>query len=315
MAPTPQPVKKFLEKPDLATAEKLLKSDTHAWNAGIFLFTTTAILEAFELLAPQILSLCRKAVNLAQVDLSFLRLATEPWDRLEEISIDHAILERASNISAVLFNGQWSDLGDWKAIWREYTPDDHGVVTSDHATALDCSNALLMSASKNQELVGIGLENIIAISMSDAVLIMDKDRAQEAKIAVRELKNKNVHQAETLPVDYRPWGWFESVDKGSKYQVKKIVVNPGAALSLQSHKHRAEHWIVVEGTAKVQINDKVKIVKENQSIYIPLGAMHRMENPGKVPLTLIEVQTGSYFGEDDIVRYEDVYSRGQGIKG
>ena len=161
----------------------------------------------------------------------------------------------------------------------------------------------------------MGLEDIIAVAMPDAVLVAHKDRAQDVKIAVNKLKEKGSAQAETLPRDYRPWGWYESIALGPRFQVKRIVVNPGAALSLQSHNHRSEHWIVVEGAAKVTIDDQVKTVTENQSVYIPLGAVHRMENPGKRPLTLIEVQTGSYFGEDDIIRYEDVYSRGQGAKG
>ena len=161
----------------------------------------------------------------------------------------------------------------------------------------------------------MGLKDIIAVAMPDAVLVAHKDRAQDVKTAVAKLKAKGVAQAETLPRDYRPWGWYESIALGPRFQVKRIVVNPGGALSLQSHNHRSEHWIVVEGSAKVTIDDDVKIVNENQSVYIPLGAVHRMENPGKLPLTLIEVQTGSYFGEDDITRYEDVYARGQGAKG
>jgi mannose-1-phosphate guanylyltransferase/mannose-6-phosphate isomerase len=200
-------------------------------------------------------------------------------------------------------------------MWREGHADETGVVTSGPTTALDCKNTLLQATSETQEIVAMGLEDIIAVAMPDAVLVAHKDRAQDVKIAVNKLKEKGATQAETLPRDYRPWGWYESIALGPRFQVKRIVVNPGAALSLQSHNHRSEHWIVVEGTAKVTIDDEVQTVTENQSVYIPLGAVHRMENPGKLPLTLIEVQTGSYFGEDDIIRYEDVYSRGQGAKG
>jgi mannose-1-phosphate guanylyltransferase/mannose-6-phosphate isomerase len=200
-------------------------------------------------------------------------------------------------------------------MWREGDADETGVVTSGPTTALDCKNTLLQATSETQEIVAMGLEDIIAVAMPDAVLVAHKDRAQDVKIAVNKLKEKGATQAETLPRDYRPWGWYESIALGPRFQVKRIVVNPGAALSLQSHNHRSEHWIVVEGTAKVTIDDEVQTVTENQSVYIPLGAVHRMENPGKLPLTLIEVQTGSYFGEDDIIRYEDVYSRGQGAKG
>jgi mannose-1-phosphate guanylyltransferase/mannose-6-phosphate isomerase len=224
-------------------------------------------------------------------------------------------MERAPNLSVMPYGGSWSDLGDWQAIWREGAADGAGVVTSGPSTALDCKNTLLQATSDTQPLVAIGLEDIIAVAMPDAVLVAHKDRTQDVKKAVAKLKADGAAQAETLPRDYRPWGWYESIALGPRFQVKRIVVNPGAALSLQSHNHRSEHWIVVEGTAKVTIDDDVKIVAENQSVYIPLGAVHRMENPGKLPLTLIEVQTGSYFGEDDIIRYDDVYARGQGAKG
>jgi mannose-1-phosphate guanylyltransferase/mannose-6-phosphate isomerase len=183
------------------------------------------------------------------------------------------------------------------------------VSTSGPATAIDCENTLLRSESETLEVVGIGLKNIMAIAMNDAVLVADMNRAQDVKLAVSALSAKGATQAVAFPKDHRPWGWFESLVVGDRFQVKRIVVHPGAALSLQSHVHRSEHWIVVEGTAKVTIDDKVQLVTENQSVYIPLGAVHRMENPGKVPMVLIEVQTGAYVGEDDIVRYEDVYAR------
>ena len=184
-----------------------------------------------------------------------------------------------------------------------------------NATAIDCSDSILRSESEQIELVGIGLDNIIAVATRDAVLVASKDRAQDVQRAVAVLKERKAPQAETFPKDHRPWGWFESLVVGSRFQVKRIVVHPGAALSLQSHFHRSEHWIVVEGTARVTVDSVVKLVTENESVYIPLGAVHRMENPGKLPMVLIEVQTGSYVGEDDIVRYEDVYARGQGAKG
>lgn len=188
-------------------------------------------------------------------------------------------------------------------------------MTSGPATAIDCTDSLLRAEDGQQALVGIGLTDIIAIAMPDAVLIAHKDCAQDVKHAVAALKTQGVVQAEILPRDYRPWGWFESLATGGRFQVKRIHVHPGAALSLQSHYHRSEHWIVVEGTAKVTVDNEVKLISENQSIYIPLGAIHRMENPGKVPMVLIEVQTGTYLGEDDIFRYDDNYARGQGAKG
>ncbi|MBF9050478.1 mannose-1-phosphate guanylyltransferase/mannose-6-phosphate isomerase [Roseobacter sp. HKCCD9010] len=314
-SPIPQPLKSFVEKPDQAKADTLLAGGMHLWNAGIFLFTNTAILKAFAENAPEVLSACRAAQEGAEKDLSFTRLKVEPWDALPDISIDYAVMERAENLTVVPYGGAWSDLGDWDAVWREGDADDKTVVTTGPATALDCDATLLHATSEAQQLVGIGLTNIVAVAMPDAVLVAHKDRAQDVKKTVAALKAKGVSQATTLPRDYRPWGWYESIVTGSRFQVKRIVVHPGASLSLQSHHHRAEHWIVVEGTAKVTVDDEVKLVTENQSVYIPLGALHRMENPGKVPLTLIEVQTGSYLGEDDIIRYEDVYARRQGAKG
>ena len=310
-----QPLSSFVEKPEAEAADVLLRGGMHLWNAGIFLFSTSNILTAFGQYAPQTLAEVRDAFGAAKADLGFTRLAAEPWARLEDISIDYAVMEHAPNLSVMPYGGYWSDLGDWQAIWREGEADGFGVVKDGPSTALDCKNTLLLATSEAQELVAMGLKDIIAVVMPDAVLVAHKDRAQDVKTAVAKLKAKGAAQAETLPRDYRPWGWYESIALGPKFQVKRIVVNPGGALSLQSHKHRSEHWIVVEGSAKVTIDDDVKIVTENQSVYIPLGAVHRMENPGKLPLTLIEVQTGSYFGEDDIIRYEDVYARGQGAKG
>ena len=314
-APVPQPLKGFVEKPDAATAAKLLAGGEHLWNAGIFLFSTTVLIAAFEAYAPDMLAHARRAVEAAEQDLGFTRFDPEAWAKLDDISIDYAVMEKATNLTAVPYGGAWSDLGDWGAVWRDLGPDETGVVTSGPATALECEGTLLRAEASSQQLVGIGLKDVIAIAMPDAVLVAHKDRAQDVKKAVAALKEKGVIQAETLPRDYRPWGWYESLVVGGRFQVKRIHVHPGAALSLQSHHHRSEHWIVVEGTAKVTIDDMVKLVAENESVYIPLGAVHRMENPGKVPMVLIEVQTGTYLGEDDIIRYEDVYARGQGAKG
>lgn len=313
--PVPQPLRSFVEKPDLDKAKALIAGGMHLWNAGIFLFSTTAILGAFAAHAPEVLAATCAAFDAAEKDLSFTRLAPTPWAELPDISIDYAVMERATNLTVVPYAGAWSDLGDWQAVWREAEADTTGTVTVGPASALDCHNTLLQATSEAQQLVGIGLTDIVAVAMPDAVLVAHKDRAQEVKQAVAALKAKSVPQAETLPRDYRPWGWYESLVVGPRFQVKRIVVQPGAALSLQSHHHRAEHWIVVEGTAKVTVDTEVKLVAENQSVYIPLAAVHRLENPGKLPLTLIEVQTGSYLGEDDIIRYEDVYARGQGAKG
>lgn len=306
---------RFVEKPDLPRAQEMFESGQYLWNSGIFLFRASAIIEAFHQHMPEMLGLVSQAVTDAQEDLGFLRLAPDPWAQLEDISIDHAVMEKADNLSVVPFSAGWSDLGGWDAVWREGARDDCGVQTSGDTTAIDCADTLLRADSKDLVLVGIGLKDLIVVAMDDAVLVADKSRAQDVRLAVETLKSKGVKQATELPKDHRPWGWFESLVIGPRFQVKRIHVHPGAALSLQSHVHRSEHWIVVEGTAKVTVNDETRLVTENESIYIPLGAVHRMENPGRVPMVLIEVQTGSYVGEDDIVRYDDRYARGQGARG
>ncbi len=312
----PVPLSRFVEKPDAETAAQMLASGNFLWNAGIFLFSVKAIIAAYQAHAPQLIAPVQAAVDGLAQDLNFYRLAETPWGAAEDISIDYAVMEKAENLSVVPFAGAWSDLGGWDAVWRESGPDkDSGVVTGGPATAIDCTDTLLRSESEGLELVGIGLKDTIVVATPDAVLVADASRAQDVKLAVSSLKQKGAKQATEFPRDHRPWGWFETLALGDRFQVKRIVVKPGAALSLQSHVHRSEHWIVVEGTAKVTIDETVQLVSENQSVYIPLGAVHRMENPGKVPMVLIEVQTGIYLGEDDIIRYEDIYSRGQGAKG
>ncbi len=314
-AAVPQPLKRFVEKPDAATAAQILASGRFLWNAGIFLLAASTLIEAAGQLQPAMLTAVGAALAEARTDLGFLRLAPAAWAQAEAISIDYAIMEKAGNLSVVPYAGAWSDLGGWEAIWREGGPDGQGVVARGAATAIDCRDTLLRSESPHLQLVGIGLQDIVAVAMPDAVLVAHRDRAQDVKLAVAALKQTGAAQAESFPMDHRPWGWFESLVLEQRFQVKRITVHPGAALSLQSHHHRAEHWIVVAGTARVTVDAEVRLITENQSVYIPLGARHRLENPGKVPLTLIEVQTGSYLGEDDIIRHDDVYARGQGAKG
>lgn len=308
-AATPQVLARFVEKPDVARATEMLAAGNFLWNAGIFLFSARTILDAYAAHAPDLIDGAQTAVTGAARDLGFTRLAAEPWSDLEDISIDYAIMEKAENLVVMPYNGDWSDLGGWEAVWLESGPDEQGNVASTGATVIDCRNTLLRSEAEGLELVGIGLDDMIAVAMPDAVLVAHKSDTQRVKEAVAVLKSKGAKQATAFPIDHRPWGWFESLVIGNRFQVKRIVVHPGAALSLQSHHHRSEHWIVVQGTAKVTVDDEVKLVSENQSVYIPLGAVHRMENPGKVAMVLIEVQTGSYLGEDDIIRYEDVYAR------
>jgi mannose-1-phosphate guanylyltransferase/mannose-6-phosphate isomerase len=300
----------FVEKPEAAAARAMLADGCHLWNAGIFLFSARAIIAAFETHAPALTAALRRAVKDARPDLGFLRLDPEAWQAVPEISVDYAVMEHARNLSVVPFAGHWSDLGSWQAVHAEAGPDAAGLATSGAALALDCRNTLLRAESPDQVLVGLGLENIVAVAMPDAVLVADISRGQEVGRVVAALRAEGRAEAESFPRDHRPWGWFERLAVGGRFQVKRILVNPGAALSLQSHHHRSEHWVVVEGTAKVTIGEAVHLVSENQSVYVPLGIRHRMENPGKVPMVLIEVQTGGYLGEDDIVRYEDVYARG-----
>lgn len=305
----PMALKSFVEKPDLARAQAMLADGRHLWNAGIFLFSARTLIRAFETHAPAILAAVRASVAGATRDLGLVRLDPAAWEQAEDVSIDYAIMEKSENLVAVPFNGLWSDLGGWEAVWKESGPDLDGNVVSDNATALACSGSLLRSEDEGLHLVGLGLTDIIAVAMPDAVLVAHKSHAQAVKTVVSALKSKGAVQAETFPRDHRPWGWFESLVMGPRFQVKRICVKPGGALSLQSHHHRAEHWVVVEGTARVTVGETAKLVTENESVFVPLGAVHRLENPGKVPVMLIEVQTGTYLGEDDIIRYEDVYSR------
>lgn len=309
LSPRPHALSRFVEKPDAKRADEMVAAGNYLWNAGIFLFSVTAIIDAFRTHAPDLFAPVSASVDAARPDLGFLRLDPENWAKADDISIDYAVMERADNLSVVPFAAGWSDLGGWDAVWREAERDARGVATSGHATALDCDDTLLRSEDDALEVVGIGLKDIITVAMPDAVLVAHASRAQDVKLAVAALKKKSAKQATAFPKDHRPWGWFESLVVGERFQVKRIMVHPGAALSLQSHHHRSEHWIVVEGTAKITVDDEVRLISENESVYIPLGAVHRMENPGKVPMVLIEVQTGTYLGEDDIIRYEDVYAR------
>ncbi|SFE12859.1 mannose-1-phosphate guanylyltransferase / mannose-6-phosphate isomerase [Sulfitobacter brevis] len=309
------PLKRFVEKPQLAEAERMLAAGGYLWNAGIFMYTAQAMIDAFAKHAPETLEHVTAAVDAAEPDLGFLRLDPAAWNKCADISVDFAIMEKVDNLSVIEHHGDWSDLGGWGAVHMHADTDENGVAVQGAALAVDCENTLLRSENDGLQIVGLGLKDIVAVAMPDAVLVADRSRVANLGDVVKQMRKSTIPQANTFPKDHRPWGFFETLILGGRFQVKRIVVTPGAALSLQSHVHRSEHWIVVAGTAKVTIDDKVQLVCENESVYIPLGAVHRMENPGKVPMELIEVQTGSYLGEDDIVRYEDVYARGQGAKG
>lgn len=303
------PLKAFVEKPNADLAAVFAQSGRHLWNAGIFMFRVKDIIAAFEAHCPGLMMPCRRAVNGARHDLDFIRLDETPYRTAQDVSINVAVMEHSQNLSVVPLACGWSDMGSWSSVWERGAADAHGVVQTGNTTAIGCENTLLRSDSDGVELVGIGLNGISAIAMGDAVLVADMSCSETVKTAVKTLKAREVKQAEQFPKNHRPWGHFETLSLGKRFQVKQIVVHPGAALSLQSHMHRSEHWVVVAGSARVTVGEDVKLLGENQSVYIPLGEIHRLENPGKVPLHLIEVQTGAYLGEDDIVRYEDIYAR------
>jgi len=303
------PLKSFREKPDLESAQAMLARGGFLWNAGIFLMRVSDLIAAFETYAPDMIAPCRAALETGQQDLDFFRLGAEAYGEVRAISFDYAIMEKAERVMAIPLPGGWSDLGAWDALWQEAGPDNQGNAVSGAARALDCTDTYLRSEDDAIEVVGLGLDGVIAVAMRDAVLVADKSRAQDVKAVVDMLRDADVSQADDYPRFHRPWGWYETLCLGDRFQVKRIMVKPGGILSLQSHHHRSEHWVVVAGTAEVTVGEDVKLLTENQSVYIPLGAVHRMANPGKLPMYLIEVQTGSYLGEDDIVRYEDIYNR------
>ena len=305
----PQKLDSFIEKPNLEKAIQLLLGGKHLWNAGIFLFKASTIIELFKKFEPELLEVVSKSIEMKTEDIGFTRLGTVEWEKAKSISIDYAIMEKAKSIYAMPYSFGWSDLGGWEAVWQESSQDANNNVISANVTAIDCKNSLLRTDGKGVELVGIGLENIIAIAMNDAVLITNKNEAQNVKNALEVLISKGASQATDFPFVRRPWGSFETIAAGKEFQVKRIIVKPGQSLSLQSHAKRAEHWIVVEGRAKVIIDNEVKFLEANESIYIPIGAKHRLENSEKNDVILIEVQTGSYLGEDDIIRYDDIYMR------
>ncbi len=305
----PQKLSGFIEKPEKEKARKMLASGNYLWNSGIFLFAVKDIISAFEKHSKNILLFVRESLEIGSFDLDFFRLEKDSWSKCDDISIDYAILEKVNNLSVVPFDGKWSDLGSWDAVWDEQKSNRNTLVKSSNVSTIDCDNSLFRSEDNKTQLVGLGVKDIVAIAMPDAVLVANKNRAQDVKKVVEKLKRKGVEQAENFPKEHRPWGWYESLTKGPQFQVKRICVLAGCKLSLQSHKHRSEHWVIVEGTAKVTINKRTSILKPGESTYVPLGYKHRLENEGKIPLLIIEIQIGSYLEEDDIVRYDDIYSR------
>ncbi len=305
-------VAQFVEKPDLATAQRYLSDGGYYWNSGNFVVRASVWLAALQRFRPDVLDATRSAWIGRSTDASFIRPDRAAFAAIPSESVDYAVMERCPespefDIRMVPMDAGWSDLGAWDAVWEVSPKDAAGNAVHGDALVSDSRNTLVHATSR---LVGVvGLDNVIVVETPDAVLVADRSRSQEVKAIVGKLNQAGRSEHTLHRQVHRPWGWYDSIDSGARFQVKRIMVKPGASLSLQMHYHRAEHWIVVSGTAEVTNGDKVILLTENQSTYIPLGTTHRLANPGKVPLELIEVQSGSYLGEDDIVRFDDTYGR------
>ena len=300
-------VDEFVEKPDLATAKSYLSSGEYLWNSGMFMFKASQFLSELEEQNPDILTVCRQAMEKASVDIDFIRPDAEIFKTCPEDSIDYAVMEKTQSAVVVPIDCGWSDVGSWSALWEVSDKDSNGNTTKGDVLALDSKNCFIQSDRKL--IATVGLEDVVIVESDDAIMVADKGRVQDVKAIVAQLKEQGRSEASLHRKVYRPWGSYDSIDSGDRFQVKRIVVKPGAKLSLQMHHHRAEHWIVVSGTAVVTKGGKEFILSENESTYIPIGETHRLENPGAIPLEMIEVQSGSYLGEDDIVRLEDSYGR------
>lgn len=296
----------FHEKPDLARAEEFVASKRHSWNSGMFVFKAASYLEELKLYEPAIEAATAKAVAEGVGDLDFFR-PSEAFNSAPDVSIDYALMERTSNALVMPVDIGWSDIGSWSALRDVMPHDEHGNAIVGDVLTQDTRNSLLFSQSRL--IAAVGVEDVVAIETPDAILISSRERAKDVGELVKRMRSMKRVEPETHTEVYRPWGSYETIELAERYQVKRIRVKQGASLSLQMHHHRAEHWVVVTGTAIVQRNDEEMVLSENESVYIPLGATHRLTNPGKVPLEMIEVQVGSYLGEDDIVRFEDNYGR------
>jgi mannose-1-phosphate guanylyltransferase/mannose-6-phosphate isomerase len=303
------PVAEFVEKPDLATAEGYLKRGGYVWNSGMFLFRADRYLAELERHHPAIVEACRRAVAEAEADLDFQRLGAAAFAACPSVSIDYAVMEKTADAMVVPVAMGWNDVGAWSALWDIGTKDAADNVLIGDVMVEDVRNSYIRSED-GKLITAVGLDDIVLVVTDDAVLAARRDRAQDVKLLVERLKRSNRPEADVHTTVYRPWGSYQSVDAGARFQVKRLIVKPGAKLSAQMHHHRAEHWVVVHGTARVLRGEETVLLSENQSIYIPIGTVHRLENPGKVALHLIEVQSGSYLGEDDIVRFQDDYGRG-----
>ncbi len=308
-------VNKFVEKPDLLTAQSYLDSGSYYWNSGMFIFKAYSYLKALSKFAPEILDVCKRAMAASLPDLEFIRVDKDIFTTCPDDSVDYAVMESLSaskkvtdtDIVVVPLDAGWSDVGSWSALWDVSEKDNMNNVT--HGDVIHVGSTNSYCYAENKLIATVGVDNLVVIETKDAILVASKDKVQDVKKIVNELKTTGRTEHRIHREVYRPWGKYDSIDFGKRDQVKRITVNPGEKLSIQKHHHRSEHWIVVSGTASVLNGDKTILVTENESTYIPLGTIHALENPGKIPLEMIEVQTGSYLGEDDIIRFEDRYGR------
>ncbi|MBN8737692.1 MAG: mannose-1-phosphate guanylyltransferase/mannose-6-phosphate isomerase [Xanthomonadales bacterium] len=301
-------VERFVEKPDADTAKQYVEAGDYEWNSGMFLFKAQRYLDELQQHAPAIYAASKKAFEAAKADLDFVRIDKQAFEASPDNSIDYAVMEKTTRAAVVPVSCGWSDIGSWDALWAASTRDGDGNRLEGDVIAIDSRNCFVRGTDRRL-VAALGLEDIVIVDTPDAVLVAPRVRVQEVKRLVDRIKSDGRQEHLFHRKVYRPWGSYDSIDMGDRFQVKRITVKPGAALSLQKHHHRAEHWVIVSGTAEVTRNEEVFMVAENESTFLPLGAVHRLRNPGKVPLELIEVQSGSYLGEDDIVRLEDVYGR------
>lgn len=302
-----QPVLQFVEKPDRATAEQYLASGNYYWNSGMFVFRASRYLEELTRYQPEMVAACHKAVEFAQKDLDFIRLDSEAYATSPDKAIDYAVMERTEHACVVAMEAGWNDIGSWASVWEVADKDTENNAIQGDVMLQDCEDCLVHGTTRL--ITAVGMRNTVIVETADALLIMDTERAQDTKKLVEKLTKTKRSEASQHREVSRPWGSYDSIGSGKRFQVKRITVKPGAKLSLQMHHHRAEHWVVVKGTAKITNAEQDFLLTENQSTYIPVGVVHSLENPGKIPLELIEIQSGAYLGEDDIVRLQDRYGR------
>lgn len=302
-------VEQFVEKPDMSTAKEYVDSGNYFWNSGMFMFKAGRYLEELEKYHPDILDICKRAIETETQDLDFIRIDADTFATCPDDSIDYAVMEKTAKAAMVPLDAGWSDVGSWSSLWDVADKDDNGNAVVGDAILEDVHNSYINAEGRLISV--IGLDDVVVVETKDAIMVANKNKVQDIKKVVNRLKEEKRPEFEFHREVFRPWGSYDSIDNGARFQVKRITVKPGEKLSVQMHHHRAEHWIVVSGTASVTIGENTRMVTENESTYIPIGEVHALENPGKIPLELIEVQSGAYLGEDDIVRFSDRYGRTQ----